>query len=157
VQRLASTASGAIARVQLTIRNDGTVDVDTPALALNVYGADTHSLRWQTIASPNSFVLHFAKDRSWSVLQAYGRLYDGATGGQRKNHLLLRPGDSVDLALIVEVPREDHLLRVDVVTSYYRYPIRANSIPVRLVRKANGAVDLSGKYFQTSFVQYFGV
>jgi hypothetical protein len=157
VQRLASTTSGSIQRVQLTIRNDGTVDVDTAALALNVYSAATSSLRWQTSASPNSFELHFPNLQSWSVRQAFGHLFDGAVGGQRKNHILLRPGDSFDLEFPVAVPREDHLLRVEVDTSYYRYPIRTDSVAVRLVRRANGTVELSGKYYEVNFGKYFGV
>jgi hypothetical protein len=156
VRRLASTTSGSIQRVQLTIRNDGTVDVDTAALAINVYAAAVPSLHWETVAAPNSFVLHFPT-QSWTVLQAFGRLLDGATGGQRDNHLLLRPGDSFDLPFLVAVPREDHLLRVDIDAAYFRSPIRANSIPIRLVRRANGAAGLSGKFPQTNFSEYFGV
>jgi hypothetical protein len=157
VQRLASTASGNVARVQLTIRNDGTVDVDTAALALNVFAAATPNLRWQTVATPQTVVLHSDKAESWSVLQAYGHLYDGAVGGQR-NHLVLRQGDSTDLVLLVAVPREDHLLRVDVHTSFDRFPIRRNSVAVKLLRRPNGAVDLYGHYpGGVDFTQYFGV
>jgi hypothetical protein len=124
VQRLASTASGSIQRVQLTVRNDGTVDVDTTALTLNVYATAASALRWKTVASPNSVVLHFPSPQSWSILQAYGRLFDGAVGGQSGNHLLVRPGDSFNIVVLAAVPREDHVLRVDVDTSYARYPIR---------------------------------
>jgi hypothetical protein len=157
IQRLASTPSGSIQRVQLTIRNDGTVDVDTAAVALNVYAAASPSIRWQTEAAPNSFTLHFPSPKSWSVLQAYGRLLDGAIGGQRHNHIILRPGDSVDIPLLVTVPREDHVVLVEVDTTYYRYPIRSNSIAARLVRRPDGAVGLSGKYVEINFDQYFGV
>ncbi|HEX8806061.1 MAG TPA: hypothetical protein VF741_03885 [Candidatus Aquilonibacter sp.] len=155
MQQLASTRSGTIQRVQLTIRNDGTVDVDTAALAVNVQGTATPALRWVTIASPNSAVLHSPNLDSWTVLQTYGRLLDGAAGGH--SHLLLRPGDAFDLQFLVTVPRADHLLVVTVDTSYGRYPIRSHSVAVRLVRGANGHVGLSGKADQTNFVQYFGV
>jgi hypothetical protein len=157
VQRLASTASGSVQRVQIRIHNDGWVDVDTAALALNVYATAASDVRWQTVAATNSYMLHFPNTKSWTVIQAYGRLLDAATGGQRHNHLLLRPGDSFDLAVLAAVPREDHVVLVEVDTAYDRYPIRANSIAIRLVRKPDGAIVLSGNYPETNFVQYFGV
>lgn len=158
VQRLATTPSGTIQRVQLTVRNDGTVDVDSAALAVNVYGTAAPAVRWVTIATPNSVALHAANSDLWGVLQSYGRLLDGAVDGQPHNHLLLRPGDSFNLPLLVAVPRDDHLLLVSVDTSYERYPIPTHSVDVRLVRGVNGRVNLSVvRADDTSFVQYFGV
>jgi hypothetical protein len=157
VQRLASTASGSIQRVTLTIRNDGTVDVDAIALALNVYAATAPGLRWQTEVAPNSFTLHFPDPQSWGVVQAYGHLYGAATLGRPNNHMLLRPGDTTDLVFLTTVPREDHVLRVDVDTGYGRFPIGAKSFTLRLVRRANGSVALVGKYPAINFVDYFGV
>jgi hypothetical protein len=157
VQRLASTASGSIQRVTLTIRNDGTVDVDAIALALNVYAATAPGLRWQTEVAPNSFTLHFPDSQSWGVVQAYGHLYGAATLGRPNNHMLLRPGDTTDLVFLTTVPREDHVLRVDVDTGYGRFPIGAKSFTLRLVRRANGSVALVGKYPAINFVEYFGV
>lgn len=159
VQRLASTASGSIQRVQLTIRNDGTVDVDSAALAVNVYAMAASGLHWQTTASPTSFMLHDPNEQSWSLLQAYGRLFDSAIGGQHNNHFLLRPGDSADIVFLATVPREDHIVLVEVDTTFDRYPIRTNSIAVRMVRRTNGAVGLSHSKnaSDVNFVQYFGV
>jgi hypothetical protein len=155
-QRLVSTASGSIQRVQLTIRNDGTVDVDTAALAVNVFGTPASGLRWQTISSGHLISLHDPKLESLRVLQSYGRLFDGAVDGQRDNTVLLHPGDSFDYQFLVNVPREDHLLLVGVNTVYARYPIRPR-IAVQLARRSNGAIDFTGTYENINFVHYFGV
>ncbi len=156
LQRLASTPSGSVQRVQLAIRNDGAVDVDTAALAINIYAAAEPALRWERIASPHLMIQHELNLESLHVLQSLGRLYDGAVDGQRGNLMLLRPGDDTDYQLLVTVPREDHLLVVEVNTVYARYPIRPR-IAVRLMQKPSGDIDFSGRYDNTSFVQYFGV
>lgn len=156
VKRLASTQSGTIQQVVVNIRNDGAADVDTAAYAFNIYGASAAGLRWQSIATPNDFVLRDLKPESWSLLQASGRLFSGAVDGPRGNHILLRPGDSFDLSMVVVVPREDRLLQVHLDISYARYPILPR-VPAELAHTGAG-VELSGKNVPvTDIVTYFGV
>jgi hypothetical protein len=155
VERLASTASGSVAQVRLTIKNDGTVDVDTAALALNVYGASANGLRWGTIGTPTRVILREPVG-GWKTLQAVGFLEAGAVGGKPGSHFLLRPGDSLDISVPLVVPSGDHLLRVYMNTTYARYPIQP-PVLVRLVRAPDGTVDLSGNYPSTAFDSYFGI
>lgn len=150
------TGSGTLERLQLTIRNNGTVDVDTAALVLNVFGSTASGLRWKTTVSPNAFNLHELKPESLHTLQSLARLLDGAIEGKRGTHLVLRPGDSFDIPLLVTVPHDDRLLAVQVDTVYARYPIEPR-IHAQLVRTADGSVDLSTTSAKVDFSTYFGV
>jgi hypothetical protein len=142
VERLASSPVGTIQQVRLTIKNDGAVDVDTAAFALDVYGAAAVGLRWHTVVTHFAIRLHEPTPGSWRILQALAFVGDGALAGKPNSHILLRPGDSFDIPVLVTVPRYDHLLRVYVDTAYARYPIRPR-MAVRLARLSNGRNRLS--------------
>jgi hypothetical protein len=154
-QRLAITPANYLERVEATMRNDGNVDLDTAALAMTVYGAQ----------AGENLVLHSSEDAAqsvslevpesaWTPVGAYGLLLDGAIGG-RKQHLVLRPGDSVPIQLLVVVPRKYDVLLVEFHTVFDRYPIRPRKA-IRLVTHS-GAISLKGEGGSIDMESYFGV
>lgn len=156
VQRVAQLPTGYVERVDVTLHNDGLVDVDTAAFAEDVYAASFTA--FSHLVSPvgvNAMEYRYLPLRSWDVVQASGTLFDGAILGKRGIHSILHPGDSITLQSLAVVSRRYQVLRVSIQTTYDRYPIEPR-IDVKLANK-HGAVSLKADYVSTGFVEYFGV
>lgn len=155
VQRVAQLPLDSVERLNVTIRNNGSVDVDTAALTMNVFGAKP--LDFANLSStvrPTGAEYRGVLEKSWKVLYSEGALMDGAISGRRHQHLILRPGDSVSLQSIALVPHGYRVLRVHFETIFDRYPISPR-IDVTLVHK-NDLIVLKGGG-EISFDSYFGV
>jgi hypothetical protein len=155
-QRVAETPANYLERVDVMLRNDGNVDVDSAAFALTVFGATAGKyLALHSSASKYASVYREIPSGSWTPLGAYGMLLDGAVDGRRGRHLIMRPGDSVPLEQLIVVPRRYRVLLAEVHTIFDRYPINPR-IAVTLENKA-GAVFLKGKGDSIDLEAYFGV
>jgi hypothetical protein len=156
VRRVAQLPSAYVERLNVTIHNDGSVDVDTIAFAENVYGVEGAALsNLHEVKSGPVVVYNDVPDESWKVVQSTALLFDGAVSGKRGMHITLRPGDSATLQYVVVVPRTYRVVRVAIQTMFDRYPI-APRIPVQLVREKN-AVLLQADFISISYDSYFGV
>jgi hypothetical protein len=159
-QRLSETPSNYLERVEVTIRNDGTVDVDTAALAIAVLGAEAgKDLKLRSKTATAETVYREIPASSWTAVGGYGMLFAGATAGHRGQHLILRPGDSVPLDRLVVVPRKYRVLAVQFQTIYDRYPI-SRLVDVK-IQNREGVVTLKSKPttggFGVNFDAYFAV
>lgn len=153
-QRLATTTANYLERVEVTMRNDGNADIDTAALAITALGARAGAdLALHSSEGAAQTVFREIPDRAWTPVGGYGMLLDGAIGGRQ--HLILRPGDSVPLQLLVVVPRKYDVLLVEFHTIFDRYPIRPRKA-IRIVNE-NGAVRLSGNGGSIDLESYFAV
>jgi hypothetical protein len=155
-RRLAETPSNYLERIEVTIYNDGKVDVDTAAVAISVYGAKRGSdLALQSRSAKDEIVSREIPLSSWTPVAGYGMLLDGATNGHPHEHFILRPGDNSSVMRLVVVPRTYNVLYLRFQTIFDRYPITPR-IPVRL-QNSNGAVTLVSSGVSIDTEAYFGV
>jgi hypothetical protein len=155
-QRLATTPSNYLERVEVSMHNDGNVDVDTAAIALSVYGTKAQgALALHSSSAPAESVSREIPVSAWTPVGGYGLLLDGSVEGHRGQHFILRPGDSVPFQQLIVVPRAYDALLVELQTIFDRYPISPR-IAVRLVEK-NGAITLKSKGVSIDLETYFGV
>ncbi|MFY9663544.1 MAG: hypothetical protein WAL67_06745 [Candidatus Cybelea sp.] len=154
-QRVAETPANYLERVEVTIRNDGDVDIDTAALVITVFGATAgKDLALDSSATKHTMAYRQMPDSAWTPVGAYGMLLNGAVGGAPR-HLIMRPGDTVPLQQLIVVPRKYRVLEVKIQTIYDRYPI-SQRVPARLYNE-NGAVILKSKGFGVDLEAYSGV
>lgn len=155
VHRVAELPTDSAERVDLNIRNNGSIDVDTAALTINVSGAKSSDFANLTsTVGPSGAEYRGMPEKSWKALYSEGALMDGAISGRRRQHLILRPGDSVSLQFIALVPHGYRVLRVHFETIFARYPISPR-MDLTLVHK-NDEILLKGGG-EISFDSYFGV
>jgi hypothetical protein len=155
-QRLGATALNYLERVDIAIRNDGNVDVDTAALAVGVFAGNGESARLESRTTKTEAGYRMIPPSAWTPVGGYGSLLDGAVDGRRGEHYRLSPGDSVTIERVVVVPRRYRLLYVRFETFFDRFPIRPR-VNIELAN-VGGAVLLkseSGVSIDTE--AYFGV
>lgn len=154
-QRVAETPADYLERVEVTLRNDGNVDIDTAALAISVFGANPgKDLTLDSSATKNLMIYRQIPDNAWKPVGAFGMLLDGAVDG-RPRHLIMRPGDTVPFQQLVVVPRKYRVLQLKIHTIYARYPISPR-LPAKL-RNENGAVTLKSNGAAVDLEAYSGV
>jgi hypothetical protein len=143
--------------LDVTLHNDGNVDVDTAALTISVFGAKGPKLALRSTVTPTEIDYRAIPESAWTTLASSGRLLDGAVGGHRREHILLRPGDSFPLPRLIVVPRGYDILWVHFSTVFGRYPI-APRIAVSLQQNArDGVVTLKSNSVTIDLSSYFGV
>ena len=81
-QRVAETPANYLERVEVTIRNDGDVDIDTAALVITVFGATAgKDLALDSSATKHTMAYRQMPDSAWTPVGAYGMLLNGAVDG----------------------------------------------------------------------------
>jgi hypothetical protein len=155
-QRVAETPANYLERVEVNLRNDGDVDVDTAAFALTVFGSNAgKDLALDSSATKQLMIYRQVPVSAWTPVGAYGMLLDGAVDGRRGRHLIMRPGDSVPLQQLIVVPRKYRVLLLEIQTVYDRYPISPR-ITAQL-QNENGELILKSKGLGVDLEAYSGV
>lgn len=159
-QRLSETSSNYLERVEVTMRNDGTIDVDTAALAISVLGIDAgKDLALHSSDRAAQAVYRAIPAASWTPVGGYGLLFAGAMDGNPGRHLILRPGDSAPLERLIVVPRKYRVLAVQFQTIFGRYPI-SRRVDVQVQNRAGMVrlkVNNTNDGFVVDFDAYFPV
>jgi hypothetical protein len=155
-QRLAETPANYLERIEVTLHNDGYVDVDTAALAVAVFGARAgKELALSSTATQSEAAYRQVRKSAWTPLGGYGLLLAGAIAGHPHQHFILRPGDTATEQQLVVVPKAYSVLLVKLETIFDRYPITPR-VDVHL-QNTNGAISLKSKGISIGRESYFGV
>jgi hypothetical protein len=155
-RRVAETRSNYLERIEVTIYNDGNVDIDTAAVAMGLFGANPGAdLALRSRSTTDEVATREIPLRSWTPVGGYGMLLDGAVNGHPHEHFLLRPGDNAPITRLFVVPRRYQALYLRFQTIFDRYPVRPR-VKVTL-QNTGGAITLNADAVSIDTEAYFGV
>ncbi|HEX8806759.1 MAG TPA: hypothetical protein VF741_07405 [Candidatus Aquilonibacter sp.] len=164
--RLGATAGNYLERARVSLTNDGHTSVDVAGYAMTVRGiAAPRPASFLRKSEHGTFVSASYADvpnQGLPVLASRGVLFAASTFAQEDKHIILRPGDVVQLDTLVVVPR-DRFFAIAVQTQvvYVRFPYNER-VPVQLVLRQNKAIGLTSsasldQAFFAGLQGYFGV